>query len=289
MSSRFEPRLTSGSLLDFYSQQWGPIYQAVLSILGPTGLILAGGDPRHGQPGATTFTTAGVPVTFTWSAAPSGFTTPLGLTDRASFQGIIPIVTLNPAGSGEFAKAPDADLWARGDATNDGPFTFGIWINPLDATSTTMFSVWNESGGGLIRQWRVFFNSVDRPTLELYDESLGGFISRRPDTAIVELVFSFLVFTFAGLGTGSSSDIKMYLDGDQKTIQVANSGSYTAMEDGSAAAVLGGEDGFLGSGANRTLDAKVALGPCGPGFCHKELTANEVAAWYDVTRRPLGY
>ncbi len=289
MTGRLEPKLVSGSLLDFYSLQWGSIYRDVLSILGPTGLILAGGDPRYGQPNAATFETAGVPATFTWSAAPSGFLTPLDLLDKASFQGIVPLITLDPAFGGEYAKSPDADLWSRGDGSADGPFTFGIWLSPANATDdTVIWSKWNETdAGGLIRESKLFFKTGGRPALEFYDESADGSISRRSDTALVKNVLSFLVVTYNGAGLSRVGDIKLYIDAAQVSSTSFDSGSYTAMENGSASAVLGGIDGFLGVGADNTLDAKVALGPCGPGFSHKELTDLEVAAWHDVTRRPL--
>jgi hypothetical protein len=287
--SRLEPKLNSGSLHDFYSLEWGKIYSAVLSILGPTGLILAGGDPRYGQPNATTFKTAGEPVTFTWVAGtltPNNFATPLDLVDKASFQGIVPIVTFTAAGP-EWAATPDAALWSRGDGSDDGPFTIGIWANPNDATGTTLFSKWSETGGGAIREWRLFFDGSDRPTGELYDDSASASIGRRDDTAILEDIFSFLVLTYSG--NGANSGLKLYLDADQVDDTNVSTGAYVAMENGTAKATLGGEDEPLLVDPVNPLNAKVALGPCGPGFCHKELTANEIAAWYDVTRRALAY
>ncbi|KKM64518.1 hypothetical protein LCGC14_1500670, partial [marine sediment metagenome] len=127
---RLEPVIASGSLLDFYGQLWGPLYEAVLSILGSTGTILPFGDPRHGQPNATTFTTIGEEqVVFTWSEAPASFATPLDLKLAGNFQGIIPVLTCN--GTDEEADSPDAVYWSRVGAV----FSVGAWVNLTDATN----------------------------------------------------------------------------------------------------------------------------------------------------------
>ena len=89
--ARIEPAIDKGALLQLYSAMWGPIYEAVLNILGSTGTILPTGDPMHGQPNASTFASVGgEQVTLTWSETPLSFDTPLDLTDPASFQGITP-------------------------------------------------------------------------------------------------------------------------------------------------------------------------------------------------------
>ena len=65
--ARLEPAVQSGSLLKLYQSLWAPYYQSVLNILGSTGVILPLGDPHHGQPDATSFTTkGGAQLTFTW-------------------------------------------------------------------------------------------------------------------------------------------------------------------------------------------------------------------------------
>ncbi|MCH8848227.1 MAG: hypothetical protein IIC32_04545, partial [Chloroflexi bacterium] len=70
--ARVEPAVQSGGLLKLYQALWAPYYQAVLSVLGSTGVVLPLGDPHHGHPDATSFTTKGdEQVTFTWSEAPS--------------------------------------------------------------------------------------------------------------------------------------------------------------------------------------------------------------------------
>ena len=56
---RLEIAIQQGSALQLYEAMWGPVYEAVLNILGSTGVILPVGDPKHGQPNATTFKTVG--------------------------------------------------------------------------------------------------------------------------------------------------------------------------------------------------------------------------------------
>ncbi|MCH9000774.1 MAG: hypothetical protein IID48_21270 [Proteobacteria bacterium] len=88
---------------------WASLKEDVLTILGPTGVILPFGDPNHGQPNATTFTTIGdEQVAFEWSEAPNGFVSPLDLTNPDSFQGINPIVRFNKDAEDD-EDADDAD------------------------------------------------------------------------------------------------------------------------------------------------------------------------------------
>ena len=143
--ARLEPAIANGSLLKLYRALWAPYYEAALQILGSTGTILALGDPAHGQPTATTFTTKGEEqAVFTWSEAPHSFDTALDLTDPASFQGIIPVVSLN--GTDEEADTPDAAYWSRDDSGSN-PLSVGAWVWMTNtATQRDILSKWKAGG-----------------------------------------------------------------------------------------------------------------------------------------------
>ena len=49
--ARVEPAVQSGGLLKLYQALWAPYYQAVLSVLGSTGVVLPLGDPHPAAPG----------------------------------------------------------------------------------------------------------------------------------------------------------------------------------------------------------------------------------------------
>ncbi len=151
--ARLEIPLASGSLLKFYEAMWGPIYEAVLSVLGSTGTVLPIGDPKHGQPNATTFTTVGEEqATFTWSEAPASFDTSLDLTSPDSFQGIVPVVDFN--GTDEEADSPDAAYWTRALAA----MSVGAWVNPETISgSDSILSKYSVNGD--TREWWLLLSS----------------------------------------------------------------------------------------------------------------------------------
>ena len=278
--ARIEPAINKGALLQLYSAMWGPMYEAVLNILGSTGTILPMGDSKHGQPNSATFTTVGgEQVVFTWSEAPASFDTPLDLTDPASFQGIIPIVTFN--GADEEADSPDADYWTRALAT----FSVGVWVNLIDATSNKILVKDDATTGSTEREWYIDIDTSDNPRFVIFDDSAASFIGRKDQSALSENAWHFLVGTYDG-GTAASS-IKLYLDGAQVDDADVTSGSFTSMEN-KAAKVKVGFNIPTGGGTSELFDGYMAGGPLGPLFTHKELTADEVLRLYELGRRALG-
>ena len=154
--ARIEVPVHSGSMLQLYQAMWGPIYESVLNVLGNTGTILPIGDPKHGQPNATTLTTVGEEqVTFTWSEAPNSFDTKLDLTDPASFQGIVPIVTFN--GTDEEADSPDAAYWTRTLAVA----SWGAWVKPVAGSANQTILSKHDSVGGT-EEWIFGIDGSER-------------------------------------------------------------------------------------------------------------------------------
>lgn len=258
--------------------QWGPMYEAVLAILGPAGTILPIGDPYHGQPNATTFTTVGSEqVTFTWSEAPASFATALDLTNPDTFQGTIPIVTFN--GSDEEADTPDAAYWTRGDGSNDSPLSIGAWIYVTDTSNNRQIMCKYTSPQ---REWIYKISGTDKLSLALMDESAGAEPSRASDSAITMGNWLFAVATYDGAGGASAMDTAvLYTDGTVEASTAANNGSYVAMEDKTATVDLGH------TSAAQFFDGKMAGGPMGPFFVPKELTPDEVKRLYEIGRRGL--
>lgn len=278
---RLEPVIHSGGLLALYPALWAPYYAAVLDVLGPTGTILPLGDPPHGQPNATTFTTKGEEqVTFTWSEAPSAFDTKLDLTDPASFQGIIPLVKFN--GTDEDASSPDAAYWTRVGAA----FSIGAWVNVASLTANhSLLSKYTLTTGAEQREFRTQItvtNGVLR--FRIFDQSLGETYIGRTAPAVVTDRWYFLVFTSGGGATAAT--IKIYKDGAAADDTDDNNGVFVAQEDTTALVRLGST---LGAAARDMLfNGKMAGGPLGPFFTQKQLTADEVTTLYDLGRAALG-
>ncbi|MCH7483226.1 MAG: hypothetical protein IIC95_10860 [Chloroflexi bacterium] len=274
--ARVEPAVQSGSLLKLYQAMWAPYYQAVLSILGPTGVILPIGDPHHGQPNATTFTTKGEErLTFTWSEPPASFDTPLDLTDADSFQGVMPVVVFN--GTDEEADSPDAAYWSRVGAA----FSLCMWVNLSDVTPVTLLSKWDDAGG--TNEWKWQLGSGGVPALRMHDESASAELLDIGSTALVSGEWTFFAVTIDGAET--LAGVIHYINGalDAEGGGSIKDGGYVAMEDLAGTLKLLHEDATpsaLGAG-------RVAGGPLGPCFTQKELTDDEVRALYDLGRAAL--
>ena len=276
--ARLEPTVQSGGLLKLYQALWAPYYQAVLNVLGSTGVILPIGDPHHGQPNATTFTTKGEEqLTFTWSEAPSAFDTALDLTSPDSFQGIVPVVTLN--GTDEEADSPDATYWSRGDGSNDFPMSLGLWAYLVDPTSSSFLSKY---GAGGSQEYIAHLNGADKLQFIARDGSAALEVNRLSDAAVSADVWHHIVLTYDGTGGATAMDgATWYLDGAAVASTATNNGGYVAMENTGQAVELG--DRTNGS----FFDGKMAGGPLGPFFAQVELTADQVRALYDLGRAAL--
>ena len=278
---RLEVPVTRGASLQLYQAMWGPLCEAVLNLAGSTCIILPIGDPKHGQPNATTFKTVGEEqVTFTWSEAPSSFDTPLDLTDPDSYQGIIPHITFNE--TDEEADSPDADYWtgtADGTAPNEPSLSWNLWIRPPAADASNNF-LWEKSNGTL-GDWSVILNGSNQPAIDLYDLNVAGGskIAAASNVAVTANVWSMVTFTYDG--SSAATGIKIYVDGAVVADTDGGSG-YTAMHNGSQQVVLG-----KNGAATSFFEGKIAGGPLGPFFTQKELTADEVLRLYELGRRAL--
>ena len=282
---RVEPAVRSGGLLKLYQALWAPYYQSVLNILGPTGIVLPLGDPHHGQPNATTFTTKGAEQgTFTWSEAPGSFDTPLDLTDPDSFQGIVPVVAFN--GTDEEADTPDAAFWSVDDSGDNG-FSMGAWVHVTDAAATrVILSKWSTSASA--REWTFELDSSDKLVFRARDVSASAEVNRLVDAAISQSVWVFVVMTYDGAGGVSAMDsVTLYQNGAVAASTATNSGSYEAMENNTTLVGLGSH-----VAANSPFNGKMAGGPLGPWFVTHDaagtITADQVRALYDLGRAALG-
>ena len=285
--ARVEPAVQSGGLLKLYQALWAPYYQAALNVLGPTGVVLPIGDPHHGQPDATAFTTKGEEqVPFTWSEAPSSFDTPLDLTGADSFQGIVPLLTLN--GTDEEADTPDAAYWSPGDGANDSPFSIVSWANVTDtATVRALLSKWGASGSPGDREWIFQISALDKLELYAEDESAGVAVRRTGNAAVPMGRWAQFAVTYDGAGGAAAMDaVTLYVDGVVYASTAYNNAGYVAMEDKTEPVMFAAQRS--GGTPSQFFNGQIAGGPLGPLFVRKELSADEMYALYDLGRAALG-
>ena len=268
--------------LDELQALWGPIYQGTLQILGTTGTIFPFGDPRQGQPDATTFKTVGAEqVTCTWSEAPASFVAGLDLTSPDSFQGIIPFIDMNRTDVDEEADTPDIGYFSRDDSGTN-PMSMAAWVNITHtATFRSILSKW--LNGSNLNEWRFSIDASELLLLGLNDESAGITIDRTSDDPVAIGSWINVVATYDSAGGASAANgVTLYVDGVEFDSTANNNGSYVAMENKTQVVMIGGHDG------NANFVNYMAGACNGPWFTQIELTADQVAQIYLLQRGAMG-
>ncbi len=243
-------------------------YQAILSILGPTSVILPLVADLEANTFASAFTAVGSQAaTFTWSNPPAG--------SQESF----PAVAFN--GSSDLADTPGSDYWSSGNGTSDSPFTVGAWTNVTDTAARRVILAKYQGSGA--REWLFEYNQDDTLRLVFRNQSQTANVNRTSNAPATMGSWSFVVATYNGSGGAAAMNgVTLYQDGSPLASTAANSGAYVAMSNLGSVASLGYKDSsdlFIGT---------MAGGPCGPFFTHKALSAGEVAQLYNQCRALLG-
>ena len=277
--------LHSGSELKFRQAMWGPIYEAVLTLLGSTGSILPIGDPLHGKPNATTFTTVGeVQLPFTWSKAWATFDAHANVGHL--WQGIIPVIDFD--GVDEEADAADNDYWsagADGTAPNEPTISIGAWIKlDADASVEVIMARNDVTTGDTKREWELNLRNGTQPQFTIVDDSAGAGVARYDATHLATEVWKFVVGTYSG--NAANSGVSVYVDGVAVDDTNNGFGSYTAMENKGGVTTLGHKISADGV-SQQFLSGKIAGGPMGPFFTQVELSADAVLRLYEIGRRAL--
>ncbi|MBI4340384.1 MAG: hypothetical protein HY680_10615 [Chloroflexi bacterium] len=261
-----------------------PVYDAVLSILGDTGTILAIGDPNFGLASEPSFSSTGQALTFTWTKPPNKFERKLDLSKPASMQGIVPVLSFN--GNDEGAQSPDLDYWSIGNGTTDTPVSIGMWIKPRSSGTHTLLGKWSHSANSA-KEWVIEIESSGLVQFTAHDFSPGGYrVATSAPNRISSGSWTFLVFTYDGArgrDALAASETQWYFNGeiDGATTRSTTNG-YVAVENGPLTVEFAMESGI------RFYQGEIAGGPLGPFFTHKVLAAIEVQNLYQAGLKALG-
>ena len=172
-------------------------------------------------------------------------------------------------GASDYIDLGDSDDFSFGNGTTDSPFSISAWINMDDATRFRIASKFNSSSNN---EYIFTTSASDLLALNLYDESLGGHIGRKYNTALTSYQGQWIHVACTYDGTSSSSGIKLYLNGSKVAAINSSSGSYDAMENTIQPLFIGQQAGTY---ANGKID-EVSI-------FNVELTAQDVQSIYLAT------
>ena len=277
------PSLAQGSRLEFAQTLWGPLYEARLNLAGTTATIAPFGDPLHGQPDASTFTSVGdEQVVWTWQAgSPDGWDTPLDLRQDSSWQGIIPILKFN--GTDEYITTPDAVFWNDTAASSEPSYTWIVWAKLIAGSGIQVLFTKSSVIGNSGQDWMIHIDGSEQFTCFIIDDSVGARIGRRNNSSIAGVWHQFAGTKSTGT---TAAAINLYLDGADIDTNNSNAGSYVNQEDGTGIIAIGSENdgGSMWTGS-------MAGGPLGPLFVPAAgtvLTPDVIRRDYELGRKALG-
>ena len=246
-------------------------YQAVLDVLGSTGVILPLVDPVTGESVPAFQTIGATEAPFSWGGLPFD-TSP-------TLQGDVPVVTFN--GTDEEAETPDANYWTT-TATN--AFSVGAWINWNGGGPDVILGKYDATTSSEDREFLFEFDGSNLLELFIYDETADAYINQRHNTSFPTNEWHFVVGVYDG-GTTTGA-LKLYLDGVAVQDLASSDGTFVSMQNGSTKPSLGFRTNASAVGSR--FSGKMVGGQLGPFFTQIELSADQVAQLYNLGRADLG-
>lgn len=127
------------------------------------------------------------------------------------------------------------DEFSFGDGTTDSPFSISAWVKMTDATEFTILNKFNTVvRNNFTDSYEYFFRTDgnDKICFNLYDKSSSATdkIGRQYSTALTSFQGSWIHLVATYDGSGSSTGLKIYLNGNRVDDTDDNSGSYIAMK-----------------------------------------------------------
>lgn len=169
-------------------------------------------------------------------------------------------------GVDDYVDCGDNDNLSFGNGTTDSPFSISAWVNMTDASKFRIISKYASSN----QEYLLATDSTDKIVFTLYDDSKGGTISRKYNTALTSFEGQWIHLAFTYSGNSLNSGLKIYLNGTQVDNLDNGTGSYTAMENTTQPLEIGK---LTTSYANGKID-EVAI-------FNSELSASDVTTIYN--------
>ena len=129
-------------------------------------------------------------------------------------------------GVDDYIDFGDSDTFSFGNGSTDSPFSISAWVKMTDATTFRIVTKYDTSA----KEYFFATDSTDKVLFRLYDDSTGGILGRKYNTALTSFQGQWIHLVATYDGSGNNSGLKIYLNGAQVDNGNVNSGSYTAME-----------------------------------------------------------
>jgi hypothetical protein len=188
----------------------------------------------------------------------SGSLTPTGsLINDVGWEGINPTSSFIFDGTDDYINCGDSDTFSFGNGSTDSPFSISTWVNMTNATTFRIVTKYDTSA----KEYFFATDSTDKVLFRLYDNSTGGILGRRYETALTSFQGQWIHLAATYDGSGNNSGLKIYLNGAQVDNANVNSGTYTAMENTSQPLEIGKLTSTNANGkiANTQIYTKVLL------------------------------
>ena len=147
-----------------------------------------------------------------------------------------------------YVDCGDNDNLSFGDGSTDSAFSISAWIKPDNNEKFRIVFKYNATQS--LREYYFQVAGGQKLQVGLYDASNLGSKSRNGVTTIPENVWSHVAMTYNG--NGSSTGIKIYLNGSLDNGSTGGGGTYTAMNNTSEPLLIGEYNG--GTSADGEID-----------------------------------
>ena len=174
-------------------------------------------------------------------------------------------------GVNDYLDLGDTDDFSFGDGSSDTAFSFSIWCNSSDVTTTALLT---KSGtASAEREYYLYIGGDDKLYFVLWDYSSGGYIYSRTNATLTSTQGSWthIVVTYDGSGANTGQTIYLNNVSQAVTRVAAGSGTYVAMENTAYPLKIGSL--LTGNFFTGDLD-EVSM-------WSKELTSDEVGVYFN--------
>ncbi len=152
-------------------------------------------------------------------------------------------------GDGDYISIDDSNDLSFTD-TDDKPFSISLWVNFDDMTAAPLVS---KGGDGSGREYLIYTGGADIMNFRLYDDSTGGYLNKRYETALTNYEGQWTHWVFTYNGNETSDGMAFYLNGDRVDDSNSDSGTYLGMEN-LGNDLLIGKDDIVGLSLSGSVD-----------------------------------